>query len=114
MREPPQLPVTVAQVPVHSAPPRHVIRIIRIREREAFEHAELGLDEIEPGGLGWRVDGVDAEAPEQRQEAGMVVHVVRSEEHTSELQSPMYLVCRLLLEKKKKGTTTTAPATSYL
>src|SRR5437763_2216906 len=27
----------------------------------------------------------------------------RSEEHTSELQSPMYLVCRLLLEKKKKA-----------
>src|SRR5437762_7588622 len=26
----------------------------------------------------------------------------RSEEHTSELQSPMYLVCRFLLEKKKK------------
>src|SRR5437762_5011634 len=26
---------------------------------------------------------------------------IRSEEHTSELQSPMYLVCRLLLEKKK-------------
>src|SRR3712207_7755187 len=26
----------------------------------------------------------------------------RSEEHTSELQSPQYLVCRLLLEKKKK------------
>src|SRR5437762_5896024 len=28
-------------------------------------------------------------------------NAVRSEEHTSELQSPMYLVCRLLLEKKK-------------
>src|SRR5437762_9172119 len=28
----------------------------------------------------------------------------RSEEHTSELQSPMYLVCRLLLEKKNKYT----------
>src|SRR5258708_18326861 len=28
--------------------------------------------------------------------------VVRSEEHTSELQSPDHLVCRLLLEKKKK------------
>src|SRR5437762_10635348 len=27
----------------------------------------------------------------------------RSEEHTSELQSPMYLVCRLLLEKKNNG-----------
>src|SRR3712207_7994547 len=29
----------------------------------------------------------------------------RSEEHTSELQSRQYLVCRLLLEKKKKKTT---------
>src|SRR2546426_8799365 len=29
--------------------------------------------------------------------------VVRSEEHTSELQSPCNLVCRLLLEKKKKN-----------
>src|SRR5437762_6120623 len=28
--------------------------------------------------------------------------ILRSEEHTSELQSPMYLVCRLLLEKKNK------------
>src|SRR5436189_552245 len=33
--------------------------------------------------------------------------LVRSEEHTSELQSPMYLVCRLLLEKKKKYITLT-------
>src|SRR3712207_7360838 len=31
--------------------------------------------------------------------------VGRSEEHTSELQSRQYLVCRLLLEKKKKGST---------
>src|SRR5437762_11753242 len=31
----------------------------------------------------------------------VVVDDDRSEEHTSELQSPMYLVCRLLLEKKK-------------
>src|SRR3712207_7815576 len=41
----------------------------------------------------------------------VVVHVAgvdhllhRSEEHTSELQSRQYLVCRLLLEKKKKST----------
>src|SRR4051794_41348955 len=33
----------------------------------------------------------------------------RSEEHTSELQSPVHLVCRLLLEKKKKAQT---PATT--
>src|SRR5690348_17581992 len=31
----------------------------------------------------------------------------RSEEHTSELQSPVHLVCRLLLEKKKKKKKTT-------
>src|SRR2546426_5666841 len=32
----------------------------------------------------------------------LTIPVVRSEEHTSELQSPCNLVCRLLLEKKKK------------
>src|SRR5690348_18109235 len=31
-----------------------------------------------------------------------VTSLPRSEEHTSELQSPVHLVCRLLLEKKKK------------
>src|SRR3989454_8888306 len=35
----------------------------------------------------------------------------RSEEHTSELQSPCNLVCRLLLEKKKKHTTSLAART---
>src|SRR3712207_7321685 len=35
--------------------------------------------------------------------AGQVRHLHRSEEHTSELQSRQYLVCRLLLEKKKIG-----------
>src|SRR5437764_5595708 len=33
----------------------------------------------------------------------------RSEEHTSELQSPMYLVCRLLLEKKKNINSDSSP-----
>src|SRR3712207_8199923 len=33
---------------------------------------------------------------------GFHSHIYRSEEHTSELQSRQYLVCRLLLEKKKK------------
>src|SRR5437763_14429760 len=37
-----------------------------------------------------------------RRFAGWSLERLRSEEHTSELQSPMYLVCRLLLEKKKK------------
>src|SRR5438445_9422450 len=42
---------------------------------------------------------------------------VRSEEHTSELQSRQYLVCRLLLEKKKtapQNTTTARPTPGYL
>src|SRR5690348_18192904 len=33
---------------------------------------------------------------------GIALGQQRSEEHTSELQSPVHLVCRLLLEKKKK------------
>src|SRR3712207_7228592 len=37
---------------------------------------------------------------------------VRSEEHTSELQSRQYLVCRLLLEKKKKPTPLLLQSTS--
>src|SRR5256885_11486918 len=46
--------------------------------------------------------GVDA-----RVDAGLA----RSEEHTSELQSPCNLVCRLLLEKKKKQTKESCTAT---
>src|SRR3712207_9509887 len=44
--------------------------------------------------------GVGMQQPIDRARVG----VVRSEEHTSELQSRQYLVCRLLLEKKKKQT----------
>src|SRR5947209_14194854 len=36
--------------------------------------------------------------------AGSFAFAIRSEEHTSELQSRQYLVCRLLLEKKKTKT----------
>src|SRR3989454_4087736 len=38
------------------------------------------------------------------EDVGRELRVARSEEHTSELQSPCNLVCRLLLEKKKKKT----------
>src|SRR5437764_10447857 len=40
-----------------------------------------------------------ADCPRRSERPGILP---RSEEHTSELQSPMYLVCRLLLEKKKQ------------
>src|SRR2546425_2546112 len=49
-------------------------------------------------------DQLDAAPVRPRSVAGPERHLVdpRSEEHTSELQSLAYLVCRLLLEKKKK------------
>src|SRR3712207_7866994 len=43
----------------------------------------------------------------EEEEASRHLHCPRSEEHTSELQSRQYLVCRLLLEKKNECTTPT-------
>src|SRR3712207_8219071 len=51
--------------------------------------------------LPWRLAWV-RDAGVARQLAVADPDVLRSEEHTSELQSRQYLVCRLLLEKKKK------------
>src|SRR3712207_7840782 len=51
----------------------------------------------QPGRRGRLGGGGDAEGGERRRPC-------RSEEHTSELQSRQYLVCRLLLEKKKNST----------
>src|SRR2546429_4611432 len=46
------------------------------------------------------LDGTDSLAQAMAIRQGVIVK--RSEEHTSELQSRLHLVCRLLLEKKKK------------
>src|SRR5690348_18093621 len=62
------------------------------------DHLARGALEAEEDALG--VDPVDAVPIRLGQ-----VH--RSEEHTSELQSPVHLVCRLLLEKKKQTHYTT-------
>src|SRR5437762_11239297 len=56
-----------------------------------------------PAGLSLNVSELYCCLVDNRRDFGNL----RSEEHTSELQSPMYLVCRLLLEKKKKITHTT-------
>src|SRR2546426_6566827 len=53
----------------------------------------------QPGRVGIR--GVDLR--QHRTRPAALPASSRSEEHTSELQSPCNLVCRLLLEKKKKG-----------
>src|SRR2546425_4965974 len=53
---------------------------------------------------GWISDRNMTEVAEVLGLTPAYVKGVRSEEHTSELQSLAYLVCRLLLEKKKKST----------
>src|SRR3712207_8462623 len=55
-----------------------------------------GLVAVTAGTLLWGFAGALLAVPLMA-----VTHRVRSEEHTSELQSRQYLVCRLLLEKKK-------------
>src|SRR3712207_7121186 len=45
---------------------------------------------------------VDGRRPARTRRPRRLLDLHRSEEHTSELQSRQYLVCRLLLEKKKK------------
>src|SRR3712207_6868045 len=52
---------------------------------------------------GRRRAGVPGSAPAVAATAAAGAAGARSEEHTSELQSRQYLVCRLLLEKKKKN-----------
>src|SRR5260370_30578550 len=47
----------------------------------------------------------------RQHEGGGAHEVIRSEEHTSELQSHLNLVCRLLLEKKKKNNAAIIPST---
>src|SRR5205823_11608222 len=66
-------------------------RIQRDAEIRVAEDRDQRRREVEEGEIGAR-DGVE---PQERRH-------LRSEEHTSELQSLAYLVCRLLLEKKKK------------
>src|SRR2546422_2132152 len=56
---------------------------------------------VTPLGLGQRLLGGAAFADVNKRRAAE--EALRSEEHTSELQSRLHLVCRLLLEKKKKN-----------
>src|SRR3712207_316837 len=70
-----------------------------LRVQRTEEELRAGTREREAGEVGVHktvhTDREQVEVPTRREE------VSRSEEHTSELQSRQYLVCRLLLEKKK-------------
>src|SRR2546422_5218391 len=65
-------------------------------EPAAVGRGGVGEDGMIPGGQRLSRSGLRVEPHEVR------AAVLRSEEHTSELQSRLHLVCRLLLEKKKK------------
>src|SRR2546430_10586936 len=68
---------------------------------EMVQLTECGAARV-PHGSAWMIFDVDSVAPSCTHPGAWLV---RSEEHTSELQSQSNLVCRLLLEKKKKQPT---------
>src|SRR5690348_15535046 len=73
--------------------------------KEAAEHivalTTVAVDAARAGARGFtlRRERFDARALAQSLAASCAARAQRSEEHTSELQSPVHLVCRLLLEK---------------
>src|SRR5690242_11368138 len=68
----------------------------------ATEAAEEDEDPvIDPDGCAWIAGGLERFVEGHAEHGDLVTFDSRSEEHTSELQSHVNLVCRLLLEKKK-------------
>src|SRR5260370_28577780 len=72
-----------------------------VRDRQLAQQQILGVVHAHQPELDALLDLLPA--PVQVKQ-GIKLWLVRSEEHTSELQSHLNLVCRLLLEKKKKNT----------
>src|SRR2546422_6885935 len=67
-----------------------------------FPYTTLFRSPVPGGGTSNAMSVLVGTAPAPPQGIGVIQLVSRSEEHTSELQSRLHLVCRLLLEKKKK------------
>src|SRR5690348_17364890 len=68
-----------------------------------FPYTTLFRSVVADGGGGVRRHGAGAVLEGDQAQVGCPGDHGRSEEHTSELQSPVHLVCRLLLEKKKRS-----------
>src|SRR5437762_4903603 len=88
---------TISPLSLHDALP--ISRRASASERRAVTAIGVGVDLVEVS----RVAAIIADKGSRVFERLLT----RSEEHTSELQSPMYLVCRLLLEKKNATTVST-------
>src|SRR2546429_4301946 len=83
------------------------VLLLSIVKFDAFEFAlekatELGVCRIVPLVAVRSEKSLLAAAPKRAERWKKILLEARSEEHTSELQSRLHLVCRLLLEKKKK------------
>src|SRR5687767_12017155 len=81
---------------------------IHLRQRRQVPGVARGRDDVHPRG------GCVGHRHSRRHLTGPPVGPLRSEEHTSELQSLAYLVCRLLLEKKKNTHTSTSTTPASL
>src|SRR5437762_8238316 len=102
----PKLVQLVARVLRDSGLPARLLEL-EITESTAMQHSDVALstlNSLKELGVSIAIDdfgtGYSSLAYLKRFPVDKV-KIDRSEEHTSELQSPMYLVCRLLLEKKK-------------
>src|SRR5256885_3242765 len=86
-------------------------------QRAVHDGEGLGLADLLAERHGAQADGADLQCAlteRHRLHRGGIHGHRRSEEHTSELQSPCNLVCRLLLEKKKKITYCYSAHLSYI
>src|SRR2546427_6254059 len=85
-------------------PPRSTLFPYTTLFRSAHESSLLFCQNQVPSGSAWSKKRHSKTSEESlSDDLTQVIHRVRSEEHTSELQSQSNLVCRLLLEKKNKN-----------
>src|SRR3712207_8948998 len=91
-------------------PPRSTLFPYTTLFRSDLADLDDGPERHERAGRGPDAQPVEVALVDPKALVGLRPHLVdpRSEEHTSELQSRQYLVCRLLLEKKKTSCTTPA------
>src|SRR5437763_2738139 len=99
-------PIRSSLLSLHDALPISGLPMLRLQGERTFENVRF--DDISPNMFAGSI--VDLEPDTDYEIIAFISDPdgisgpnkkSRSEEHTSELQSPMYLVCRLLLEKKK-------------
>src|SRR5438876_8781713 len=101
MLRPPPIPTLFPYTTLFRSRARHAVERDDLFARPRAPHHDRGPPQLR------KIEGVERLVQLEQDVVGGIDDVVdrtltRSEEHTSELQSPVHLVCRLLLEKKKQ------------